>query len=116
MSISQSCEYCIRRVLHCGDAGVSIGIRVVENGVPVDISSATLMRIYLKSPDGDTVKCMTAGFKTDGSDGILEYVTVAVDLDEPGEWTIQGFVEFGVYSLWTDMGKFLVECNVTAKC
>lgn len=72
-----------------GAIGVSLEYTVQEDGAALDISAATALKIRLRNPAGMVTE-YDAEFKTDGSDGVLRYVTTSADeLDRPGAWAIQ---------------------------
>lgn len=72
-----------------------------------DISAATTIQIKFEKPSGSTA-IKTASYTTDGTDGKMEYVSVSGDLDEVGEWQVQGRVVSGSQDLRTTIGKFQV--------
>lgn len=100
-------EYEERDEIHVGDIGTSLGLIVKEAGAIVDIGAATGLTIRLRKPSGTTVG-KTATLLTDGSDGIMRYVTVSGDLDEAGWWTRQGFFTLGSWTGATDKVRFFV--------
>ena len=55
---------------------------------PLDISDATVTELVFRKPNGVTIT-KTATFVTDGTDGKIQYVTVANDLQPYGAWEIQ---------------------------
>lgn len=71
-----------------GDVGTVFKATIKDNGVVVDLSSATLKEIIFKKPDGSRLT-KTALFYTDGTDGIIVYTAVAGDLDLAGMWQWQ---------------------------
>lgn len=73
--------------------GTSLRMLVQDEDGLVDISSATLIQIILQKPD-ETSVTKTAVLVTDGTDGLMQYVTISGDLDQPGTWKIQGRVQF----------------------
>jgi hypothetical protein len=83
---------------HIGDVGLELVVEVVawdadaQEYAPVDISAATIKKIYLTDPSGTTT-AKDAEFDTDGTDGLLKYTTQSGDLSRAGRWKIQGFVE-----------------------
>ncbi len=77
--------------VHVGDIGTKLILEVTEDGAVFDISAATTMKIRLKDPN-DVVVEEDAVFATDGTDGLMQYVTVADDLDVAGVWEIQGYL------------------------
>jgi hypothetical protein len=104
------------------DWGHLLKVTIEENGDIVDVSTATAKVIILKSPSGVS-KTRTASFFTNGVDGIITYRTIdttpavvgppavaeiPADLDEVGEWEIQGKVTFSTGKFHTSRGKFTV--------
>ena len=72
-------------------------IVLLRNGstqLPVDISTATTLTIYLTDPEG-TVTAKTATLYTDGSDGMMKYQVNDDLLSIEGLWRIQGFAVVG---------------------
>lgn len=86
--------------LHVGDIGIDLIIEFQRLNPttncfePLDLlaEGITTSEILLRDPDGN-VDVKVAGFVTDGSDGRIQYTTVAGDLDEPGDWSLQGRVQ-----------------------
>lgn len=88
--------------IHRGDIGTIFQLIVTDkDGIPIDISTASIKFIYFHSPAGQNIK-KTAAFFTDGTDGILQYVGIVGDIDVFGLWSIEGYVE-------TTLGKFFTE-------
>ena len=72
--------------IHQYDIGTRFEITLKDEGNSpeiVDVSTASVTEIIFKKPDGNTVT-KTAGFTTDGTDGKIEYTTLANDLDTVG--------------------------------
>ncbi len=93
-----------------GDVGTIFRITINEciNDVltPIDISSQTAMSFYFKKPDG-TVETKAPAFTTDGTDGKIQYVTLAADLDAAGVWCLQASVTLATGGPWrTSIIKF----------
>ena len=85
--------------VHRGDIGTIFRLSIVDtDGEVVDVSTATVKYIYFQKPTAVNVK-KTAAFYTDGTDGIIQYTTIANDIAESGTWSVQGYVE-------TTLGKF----------
>ena len=93
--------------LSVGDIGTIIRLTVKEDGVAVDLSSATTKELVFKKPNGTTVS-KTALFETDGTDGILQYTTIAGDLDVAGRWKVQANLELASWSGHTQAVTFSV--------
>ena len=71
--------------------GVRFIIQLLDDGVAVDISAATTTEICLRTPSGGD-KIKTATFTNTGSDGKIEFDTIAADLDELGRWKVGAHV------------------------
>lgn len=99
--------------IHLGDIGTIFEITLLDEGSTiVDISSATVTKdIKFQKPDG-TLTTKPAAFKTDGTDGILQYTTVADDLDMTGFWTIQAYVVLTSWTGHSDVSSFQVHANL----
>lgn len=78
--------------LHLNDVGTQILITIKEGNVAVDLSTATVKQFDFKKKDGTTV-VKDADFYTDGTDGILEYITLDGDIDQVGKWSVQPYLE-----------------------
>lgn len=92
-----------------GDFGTKLRITAKDNGTVVDISSSTARTIYLRKANvAKTILTKTAVLSTDGSDGKLEYITVADDVDAEGPWGIQGEVVLPSGTFRTAIGSFNV--------
>ncbi len=78
-----------------------------------DISGQTALSIYAE-PKIASAKTFTAALTTDGTDGKMQYTTTASsDLDESGEWKIQGLVTEGASPITkTAITKILVKDNL----
>ncbi len=97
--------------IHFGDIGTSIRIKIQEDNVDIDVSTATSMQIFLKKPSGTTTT-KTASFFTDGTDALIEYVSVSGDIDEIGTWKIQGWVSLPAGDFFTEVASFKVNRNI----
>ena len=103
--------------IHLNDVGTAFEITVVKKNLitglmeVVDISSTTLRQIIFKKPSLATVP-HTAVFITDGTDGKMLYISVADDLDQAGDWELQGYIEMPTWQGHTVTGKFEVEPNL----
>lgn len=99
---------------HCqvGDTGIVLIVVIVDHyDEPINISTATSMKIKLQLPDGTTVD-KTATFVTNGSDGQIQYVTQTGDLAEQGLYLVQGEVVLPGVEVSSKRGKLWVDVNV----
>jgi hypothetical protein len=97
---------------HLGDIGFRLIATFVEDGVDVNISTATAKSIVLRSPAG-IISTHSATFLTDGTDGIVYYATVSGDLDEVGIWKIQGIISIGGGTYHSNITSFKVYPNLS---
>lgn len=97
--------------IHLGDIGTVFEITVMDGSVVVDISTATTTEFVFEKPSNATVT-QTAVFVTDGTDGELEYTTVADDLDEVGSWRLQVYIVMPSWTGRSDIGSFEVHKNL----
>ena len=82
------------------------------SGEPINISTATVKKIIFRNPS-NAVEIVDAVFDSDGSDGKLKYTTVAGDIDEPGQWDIQGYVVMSSLRNYSAIANFQVNDNLT---
>lgn len=79
-----------------GDVGVRITFSFLRTGgTPVDLSAATDYLVRLQTPKNVSKEYpkVDLPFVTDGTDGQVLYTTKVDDIDEPGKWLGQGFVD-----------------------
>lgn len=95
-----------------GDIGTVFRTTVKEDDVAVDISTATIKQIIFQPPSGVAVT-QTAVFFTDGSDGIMQYVSVANDLNIGGIWRLQGYIVSPAWQGHGEQVEFKVYDNLT---
>jgi hypothetical protein len=94
--------------IHKGDIGTIFELTIVDTAdVVINVSTASIKYIYLQKPDGTKVR-KTAAFVTDGTDGKIKYTAVAGDLNQVGDWQIQGYVETSDGKFFTRKTKFEV--------
>ena len=98
--------------IHQVDAGTLFEVTLSDCGTLLDVSGATTKQIIFKKPDGTTLTT-TASFKTDGTDGIIQYTTTITDLDQSGIWSIQAYIVIGTSQWHTDIQTFRVYGNLT---
>lgn len=98
--------------IHVANKNVDFVITITEDCIPIDISAATTKLIYFTRPDGSLLT-KTALFVTDGTDGQIHYATIEGDLDQPGLWKIQAYIELGGGSVYSSViHGFKVFCNL----
>lgn len=95
-----------------GDVGTGFRGTFKEDGEIVDISAATTKTITFEKPDG-TTETKPGSFVTDGTDGVLEYVSADGDLDTGGDWRLQGYADIGSWVGHSDIVNFKVYDNLT---
>ena len=72
-----------RKTITCGFAGAILRTTVRRQGIPVDISGASVLQVQIFRPDGTN----------SGTDGQVQYVTVATDT-APGGTNLPGVYRF----------------------
>lgn len=77
----------------------------------LDISTATVKQIIIDKPDGTNL-VRDANFVSDGKDGKLYYLTVAGDLDLPGTYKSQSYIEIVGFKGYSAITTFEVVANV----
>ncbi len=96
-------------IAHKNDIGLTIRLEVLDDGTARDISGQTALLIYLTKPNKGDVLTKTGALTSDGTDGKLEDVTIANDLDTPGKWMAQGKVTEGATPIfYTTEAEFVV--------
>ena len=98
--------------VHKDDVGTVLEVTIMDGDDVVDVSGATSKKIILQAPSMSGSVSKDADFVTDGSDGKIKYTTVADDLNETGDWAIQGKVTSASGTWCTDIGSFKVYENL----
>ncbi len=80
--------------IHLNDIGTIFEVTLSdESAVVIDISGATTREIVFVPPsDSVNKKTKAAALTGDGTDGKMQYTTVAGDIDEQGAWQLQAHV------------------------
>lgn len=89
------------------DYGSVLELTVEDGGTATDISGYTTRSIKLLSPSG-TAKTKTAIFKTDGSDGKIQYTLASGDIDKAGTWWVQVYLANTTQQLSSEPVSFSV--------
>jgi hypothetical protein len=98
--------------LHVNDVGTTLEARVLDqNGRPIPIDAATILQMVFERPDKTTF-VRNAELVGNGTDGRMAYLTEDGDLDAPGVWQLQGYVELPDGSWSTSVYRFKVEPNL----
>jgi hypothetical protein len=97
--------------IHVGDVGTQLIMTVKDDGVVVDISSASSLSVIIKKPDGvNYTKIGT--LLNDGTDGKMYYTSVNGDFNAAGNYKIQGIVTLPGGTFYTSISTFKVFCNL----
>ena len=97
--------------IHVGDIGTQLLITILDDGLPVDVSDAIVLRITIKRPDG-TLIIASGSLHTNGEDGVIYYTIVLGDLNQSDVYKIQAYVELIDGSYYSNIGSFSVKCNL----
>lgn len=98
--------------IHKDDIGTVFEVTIKDGSSAIDISSATVTKEITFAPPEGATKVKSAVFKTDGTDGILKYTTIADDLDTAGKWELQAKVVITAGTWYSDIIKFEVKENL----
>ena len=97
--------------MQVGDTGAPINVALTsETGAVLDITGATSIVFYLKSPTGVTKT--RNGSIVSASAGTVRYTTVAGDIDRAGTWRVQVSYVLGAFSGRSSVGIFAVGPNI----
>lgn len=99
------------REIHKYDIGTAFEVTLKDGDNTLNLVTSSVKEIHFQKPDGTVVE-KTAQFRTDGSDGIIVYITVADDLDQTGSWKIQAKVTLPTGTWSSDIEKFKVYDNL----
>lgn len=97
--------------MHVNDIGNTLIGTVIDDGSVVDISTASDLYIIMKKPD-QTTETKVASFYGDGTDGKMSYTVASGDLNQAGNYKIQGKVEIGSCTYYSSVSTFKVYCNI----
>lgn len=98
--------------IHQGDIGTIFEVTLMDGDVIVDLTGAIAQSIVFLPPD-KTVVSQTSVFKTNGTDGIIQYTTLVDDLDQIGKWKLQAVVQLLTGTWSSDIKEFTVHSNLT---
>jgi len=96
---------------HLNDIGTIFELTIKDCGVIVDISSNSALEVIFEKPD-KTILSRVGVLSTDGTDGKLQYVTIAGDLDLEKTWKIQARVTLPTGTWSSEINKFVVRGNL----
>lgn len=99
--------------IHQDDIGTRFLMTVKDGSDFVNISGATSLRVDIRKPS-DTLINRSALRFNDGSSvsGVMYYDTVAGDIDEVGNYKLQGVVTLPSGTYHTDIQTFKAHCNI----
>jgi len=97
--------------IHVGDIGTQLIVTIKDDGVVVDISSASLLQFILKKPDGQSYT-KSGTLYTNGTDGKMYFVSISGDFNAPGNYKLQGKVVLATGTYYTSISNFKVYCNL----
>ena len=98
--------------IHASDIGTVFSVTVKDSdGNAIDISSVVMKNFYFLKPS-DSVLTKVAAFGTDGTDGVLQYTTIAGDINEDGRWRLQAHISDASSDLHTNIIEFDIYGNL----
>ena len=104
----------VTNIVHDDDFGFVITVTFISRvtGLALDISGATTRRIDIRNTRTGVVNQNAATFVTDGTDGQLQYTTVAADFADVGLWEVQGVALSVSVRFATDVADINVRRNL----
>ena len=98
--------------IQVGAKNLRIQCLAKEGYTVLDISGATVKQIVIKKPD-NTILTKNGTFLTDGTDGILYYMTETSDIDQPGTYYVQMYFELDDgFEGYSSLDDFVVVANL----
>lgn len=97
--------------IHVGDVGTAFRITLYDCNTIVDVSTAVSQELTFLKPDGTKITVNTS-FLTDGTDGVIQYLTEINDLDQDGTWKLQAHIVLPTGEWYTDIESFKVYQNL----
>lgn len=88
-----------------------IELEVRKNYDIADISNATVKNIIIEKPD-DSILTKTGIFSTDGKDGLLYCRTITGDIDLPGVYNVQAYIESPDFEGYSTPVSFTAYANL----
>lgn len=101
---------------YTGDVGTSIQLTIKnrQTGAVIDLSTLTAATFTFQRVADSSEFTRTASLYTDGTDGVLEYVTVAGDFDVAGKWKVQPSYTLSSGGPWSgDPETFTVKARLS---
>lgn len=96
------------------DMGVLLRITIEDENGAKDVSGATTKTLIIKKPD-DSISTYSMNYYTDGTDGIVQYATVAGDLDQAGIYKYQTYLVISPYTYYSDVRQLRVFKNLDSE-
>jgi len=97
--------------IHIGDIGTVFNVTLTEGVDILDISTATELYVIFGKPDSTSIE-VSASFQTDGSNGVLIFLTTGAELDMVGMWKIQARVVMPAWAGYSGIAEFEVFPNL----
>jgi hypothetical protein len=97
--------------IHINDVGTRFLVTIQEDGVPVNISTASQIQMIFCRPSNDTFY-RNGTLLNSGIDGKVYYDTVAGDLVDAGMHKIQAKVYLPSGTYHTNIYSFQIHCNL----
>lgn len=97
--------------IQAGATGLAIRLQIKEGNSAINLSTVTVKNIIIEKPDA-TLVSGSASFVTDGTDGIIYYISGSADLTQTGEYHAQAYLEMPGFSGYTTPVDFAVYSNL----
>lgn len=95
-------------IAHVGEVGIIFRFDILDSDdAALDLSTASVKKIYFRKPHGIKIE-RDAAFYTDGTDGIIQYISSDGDIDFAGLWKMQAYFEIDGNKFFTEKKEFWV--------
>ena len=98
--------------LQVGNVGSILRFTVVDQDAAVVNVSAATLTLYFRSPQ-NKVLTKSGALTGSGTDGIIQYTTIAGDLDTPGNWLAQAKVVISGSTWFSNIVPVQVQANLS---
>ena len=99
--------------IHVGDIGTAFRVTLLDDCLTaVDLTGFSSLEVIFQKPDGTNVTKTASVYEGLPQNGVVEYITIADDLDQVGTWKIQAKVVLPTGTWRSSIDKFKVYANL----
>jgi len=97
--------------IHVGDVGTKLIFTIQDGSNPVDLSGYSSIVLIFVKPD-KTELSKAVQFETDGTDGVVYYVSQSGDFSVAGQYKLQAVASTGSSVFSSSVVIIPVSCNI----